>query len=116
MPFPSYSFLTILYPWIYNNLIVIENLIDKKKFPDFEEKNREKFTINKLKEIIKDLINKNEKGFELKGENMNIILPKNLFNYKSMGGANQHFTLSIIIRKIIIMLLPRKKMKIWIII
>ena len=78
-PFPSYSFLTILYPWIYNNLNVVENLINKKKFPDFEEKNREKFTINKLKELVNDLLNKNEKGFELEGgERMNIIIPKNL--------------------------------------
>ena len=37
-PFPSYSFLTILYPWIYNNLNVVENLIDKKNFQTSKKK------------------------------------------------------------------------------
>ena len=77
-PFPSYSFLTILYPWIYNNLNVIDNLIEKKQFADFREENREKFTVNKLKEIVRHLIKENEEGFQLENERINIIVPKNL--------------------------------------
>ena len=79
-PFPSYSFLAILYPFIYNNLNMIDNLIEKNLFKDFNEENRHRFTVEKLKESVRDLLNKNEKGFDLEDEQRKIdfILPINL--------------------------------------
>ena len=79
-PFPSYSFLAILYPFIYNNLNMIDNLIEKNVFKDFNEENRHRFTVEKLKESVRDLLNKNEKGFDLEDEQRKIdfILPINL--------------------------------------
>ena len=61
-----------------NNLNIIDNLISKNKFKDFKEENRHQFTVDKLKETVRNLINQNEKGFDLEGEKIDFIIPKNL--------------------------------------
>ena len=59
---------------------MIDNLIEKNLFKDFNEENRHRFTVEKLKESVRDLLNKNEKGFDLEDEQRKIdfILPINL--------------------------------------
>ena len=54
--------------------------IEWKIYKDFNEENRHRFTVEKLKESVRDLLNKNEKGFDLEDEQRKIdfILPINL--------------------------------------
>ena len=75
-PFPSYDFLIILYPFIYNSLREIDNYIDNGSFGEIKEEKREEFACERLKFTIKEFLAGNNKNNELK-----VIIPENLKKY-----------------------------------
>jgi hypothetical protein len=75
-PFPSYEFLNVFYPFIYNSLREIDNGIDNGLFGEIKEEKRKEFTCERLKLIIKEFIENNNSNNELK-----IIIPDNLKKY-----------------------------------
>ena len=73
-PFPSYDFLKILYPYIYNTLNIIDNAYNRGYCGTFiDEKTKEEFIVSELEKIIKEIININKKNSDGK-----FIIPKNL--------------------------------------
>ena len=75
-PFPSYEFLNVFYPFIYNSLREIDNGIDNGLFGEIKEEKRKEFVCERLKLIIKEFIESNNSNNELK-----IIIPHNLKKY-----------------------------------
>jgi hypothetical protein len=72
--FPSYDFLNILYPYIYNTLNIIDNAYNRGYCGTFiDEKTKEEFIVSELEKIIKEIININKKNSDGK-----FIIPKNL--------------------------------------
>ena len=67
-PFPSYSFLVLIYPYIYNNLNILES-----KNPNFKED-----------EIVNQLINVTREFISKSKENDYMIIPNNLKDYIEM--------------------------------
>ena len=76
--FPSYEYLKILYPLIYNNLNLIEEHLEKgqdKKYKGVDEEEKKKYVIDNLIKVTIDLLDTNKKADE------KFILPKNLEKY-----------------------------------
>lgn len=71
-PFPSYDYLNILYPFIYNSLISIDNCLDNGFFGEISLEKREEFVCEKLKISVEEYLNIN-KNTEFK-----VIIPENL--------------------------------------
>ena len=72
-PFPSYEFLNVFYPFIYNSLREIDNGIDNGLFGEIKIENRKDFACERLKLIINEFISNNKLNNELK-----LIIPDNL--------------------------------------
>ena len=70
--FPTYEYLKILYPLIYNNLNLIDEHLDKGNYKETDEWKRKQFVVDNLKKVIIKLLTTN------KDSNDKFILPKNL--------------------------------------
>ena len=74
--FPSYEYLKIIYIWIYSNLYLIEKNMEEGNFEEIkDEESREKFVVEKLIDVTKELIKQNSNSKD------KLILPKNLHNF-----------------------------------
>ena len=61
-PFPSYDFLQILYPNIYNALNVIEKVYKNDHYCEFKDEiEKENFIVNELVKTVKNLLKENKK-------------------------------------------------------
>ena len=79
-PFPSYDFLNILYPYIYNTLNIIDNAYNRGYYGTFiDEKTKEEFIVSVLEKTIKEIININKKNSDGK-----FIIPKNLEKFVNL--------------------------------
>lgn len=99
--FPSYEYLKILYPLIYNSLNIIDNHMDNGYYgKDLNEEKRKEIVVENLIKVTKELLDKNKKSEE------RFILPKNLKKYilriKFYIGVILHMIQNIIIKIIII--------------
>ena len=75
--FPSYEYLKIIYPLIYNSLNIIDEHMDKGYYGDIQEEEKRKETvITNLIKVTKEILKKNKESKENK-----FILPKNLQKY-----------------------------------
>ena len=76
-PFPSYDFLQILYPNIYNALNVIDKGYKKGHYDEFKDEiEKENFIVNELVKTVQDLLKENKKN-----TNEKFIIPYNLDNF-----------------------------------
>lgn len=74
--FPSYEYLKILYPLIYNSLNIIDEHMDNGYYgKDLNEEKRKEIVVENLIKVTKELLDKNKKSEE------RFILPKNLKKY-----------------------------------
>jgi len=74
--FPSYEYLKILYPLIYNSLNIIDDHMDNGYYgKELNEEKRKEIVVENLIKVTKELLDKNKKSEE------RFILPKNLKKY-----------------------------------
>ena len=79
-PFPSYDFLQILYPNIYNALNVIDKGYKKGHYDEFKDEiEKENFIVNELVKTVKDLLKENKKN-----TNEKFIISNNLENFVNL--------------------------------
>ena len=76
-PFPSYDFLQILYPNIYNALNAFDKVYKNEHYCEFKDEIEKKnFIFNELVKTVKDLLKENKKNIDEK-----FIIPYNLDNF-----------------------------------